>query len=125
MREIITFDRGGVSLHPNHIATFRGAQQMLAKWPTTCARPPPQLLVLHTLSWRTKFTSVIAAASQIVMHAFVRSKDVLIIGTPDGYIASLLAMRSHASQLVWFRYLYLMTSVYLHANWLRVVDAQE
>ena len=125
MREIITFDQGGVSLHPNHIATFRGAQRVLAKWPTTCSRPPPQLLVLHTLSWRTKFTGVIAAAIQIIIHPFVRSKDVLIIGTPGGYIASLLAMRSHDRQLVWFRYLYLITSVYLHANWLRAADAQE
>ncbi|WFD35515.1 N-acetylglucosaminylphosphatidylinositol deacetylase [Malassezia cuniculi] len=120
---IVTFDNGGVSQHPNHIATFQGALHMLRTWDARCKRPAPRLLTLNSFSWRIKFTGTIAAAGQVIAHTLSGTRDALILASPNMYFAGLRAMHAHVSQLVWFRYLYLVTSVYMHANWLHVTEA--
>lgn len=92
---------------------------MINAWSHLCpTRPPPRLLTLTTFSWRLKFTSVVAAAGEIVVYMLSGKNSVLVVTSPQAYLASVRAMHAHVSQLVWFRYLYLMTSMYLHANWL-------
>ena len=90
-------------------------------WTNLCPdRPAPQVLTLNTFSWRIKFTSVVAAAGQIVAYLLGNTHAVLVVASPHAYLASVRAMHEHVSQLVWFRYLYLLTSVYLHSNWLNM-----
>lgn len=105
--QILTFDARGVSQHSNHIATYHGArraQSLLVQ--------QPDLLILHSRSVWTKFGGMLVA----VMDTLTSRDDLRTLVTPYRYLRALAAMREHASQLVWFRYLYVMCSTYMHTN---------
>ena len=105
---IITFDADGISLHPNHRALYHGARLVRDTW---TGINPPTVFALQTLSWRTKFTGPVASVLQrIAPH------DLLVLAPLRAYFVALQAMRRHATQLVWFRYLYVLFSSYMHAN---------
>ncbi|KOS15835.1 hypothetical protein Malapachy_3486 [Malassezia pachydermatis] len=112
---IITFDHQGVSLHPNHKAVYHGVQAMQARWPAEHGSRP-KVWALVTLSWRSKFLGYLASMGQLAS-----TYDVLILTPWATYWQSLMAMRQHASQLVWFRYLYVLCSSYMHANAFRTM----
>lgn len=112
---ILTFDAGGVSLHPNHRALFHGALQLQAALMADEARMVA-LWTLHTWSWRTKFWGMWASVWQRV-----DAHDYLFRSTLREYGQSLQAMYQHQTQLVWFRYLYVFFSSYMYANRVRVV----
>ncbi|CEH13256.1 N-acetylglucosaminyl phosphatidylinositol de-N-acetylase [Ceraceosorus bombacis] len=120
---IITFDAKGVSRHPNHIALYRAAQLWLRS--QSSSHPSPRILALQTLPLSTKFLSLFGSLWQhqtlrcAIPHlASAKQRD----STPvrallplygqggTNYLTALRAMRDHASQLVWFRYLYILLS---------------
>ena len=107
---ILTFDAGGVSLHPNHRALFHGAVQVQSELAT-----PPTLWTLHTWSWRAKFWGVLASLLQRG-----DARDILFRSSLREYGRSLQAMYQHQTQLVWFRYLYVLFSSYMYANRIRL-----
>lgn len=103
---ILTFDERGVSLHPNHRALVHGVRTVAPR-----ADMPLELWTLHTWSWRIKFLSYVTSAAQRwAPH------DVVVLAPWSASWQALSAMRQHTSQLVWFRYLYVLTSAYMHAN---------
>ena len=105
--QILTFDARGVSQHSNHIATYHGArraQSLLVQ--------QPDLLILQSRSVWTKFGGMSVA----VMDTLSSRDGLRTLVTPHRYLRALSAMREHASQLVWFRYLYVMCSTYMHTN---------
>jgi len=108
---ILTFDAGGVSLHPNHRALFHGAVQLQSELAT-----PLPLWLLHTWSWRTKFWGVLGSVLQRV-----DARDYMFRSSLREYTQSLQAMYQHQTQLVWFRYLYVLFSSYMYANRVRLV----
>lgn len=105
--QILTFDAGGVSQHANHIATYYGArhaQSLLGQ--------QPDLLTLQSRSIWTKFGGMAVA----VMDTLTSRNGLHSLAAPHRYLRALAAMREHASQLVWFRYLYVLCSTYMHTN---------
>lgn len=104
----MTFDQWGVSGHPNHRAVHAG----VAAWAASCRGPsPPLAFALRSEPLLLKF---IAWARLL----FVRPGDAVAM-TTDGACGSSTpraCMRAHASQLVWYRHLFLAASQYAVLN---------
>jgi N-acetylglucosaminylphosphatidylinositol deacetylase len=104
---ILTFDAGGVSGHPNHIATYRGCVAF------TRLRPTIQLLTLRTSPLVLKYLGIFALlfppnttqTSHCVARIGNRSPGLVVQG-----------MRAHSSQLTWFRWLFILFSHYTYFN---------
>ncbi|PWN43796.1 LmbE-like protein [Ceraceosorus guamensis] len=121
---IITFDAKGVSGHPNHIALYRAAQLWLRSQSSSnrSSSSSPRILALQTLPLSTKFLSLFGSLWQ---HQTLRSLLPLYGHGGTNYLTALRAMRHHASQLVWFRYLYILLSGHMWGSVLcpvRVTD---
>lgn len=109
---IVTFDRYGVSQHPNHIDVHRSVAEMRNS-------TPPGLLYyqLKTRGLLAKYAGPLAA----ILHSIFsggesqRSKFSILI-PPTAVWKSVAAMQRHASQLVWFRYLFVLFSSYTYIN---------
>lgn len=101
----MTFDEGGITAHPNHVA--------LASVP---AFVNTQTLFLQSPSVLAKFTGPLYALYTGVklLQQDSDSNIVTIVASPRQYLEALYAMQSHWSQLVWFRWLYVTFS---HLMW--------
>lgn len=103
IRTIVTFDDRGVSDHPNHIAVCRGARGFAQHNRNVV------LLELVTKSLWIKYIGALSVllprreASSVAIH-------------PMHCLSSFTGMKFHASQLAWFRYLYLLFSSYSVQN---------
>ncbi|CAD7703995.1 unnamed protein product [Ostreobium quekettii] len=106
---IITFDAHGVSGHPNHSATFRGIMLYLQSQEGQKERPCVWTLV--SCSVFRQFSGVVnIPATWLISHP---SAAVILTRDPA---ASWMAMRQHASQWVWFRWLFIAFSSYVYIN---------
>ncbi|KII84272.1 hypothetical protein PLICRDRAFT_32348 [Plicaturopsis crispa FD-325 SS-3] len=140
---ILTFDTQGVSSHPNHIAIPLGLAHLLTSPAFALSlrpSPVPRLYSLGTVPLPNKYIGPIAAILAkfdigvaalmrrfgwdapvdanlgLDMHVFVSGRD--------DYLRSLGAVKAHASQLVWFRWLYAAFSRYMWVNeWVEVKPA--
>jgi N-acetylglucosaminylphosphatidylinositol deacetylase len=132
---VITFDAFGISGHPNHCDTSIAARKALSETPKAY-----DLLELVTVPLAVKYTGltgIIYEAVNLMAESAMTKFDRLAAGNipaeslpasygPDQYVALIDlsdawkfgfgAMKCHGSQLVWFRYLYLIFSRYLHVN---------
>lgn len=109
---IVTFDRYGVSSHPNHIAVHNGVRELKSSM-------PPGLLYLQLRSRNilTKFVGPLATLSYAIFSAtYVSRTNFVALVHPTVAWASMAAMRRHTSQLVWFRYLFVVFSSYTYVN---------
>lgn len=102
---LLTFDRDGVSGHTNHRDVHAGAQMALQG-----ARTP--LYELVSLPLLRKYSGLLAALGPV-------RRGELVAVAADAPAKSWQAMQAHASQLVWYRVLYLGLSAYCHVNYLR------
>ena len=103
--KVLTFDAGGASGHRNHFATHRGVRHFLSR------RPELQGWALETVGPALRFTSWLGAAAV----ALAIQEDALLHVTPKA-LAPQRAMLCHRSQLAWFRWLYMATSVHMCIN---------
>ncbi|KAF9511091.1 hypothetical protein BS47DRAFT_1347109 [Hydnum rufescens UP504] len=87
---ILTFDRMGVSGHPNHISLFKGAARLYSG---------PMMPLYYY------FARILRPQN-----------DTIYVSGPHGYLTALKAMQQHSSQLVWFRWLYVLFSCYMWVN---------
>ncbi|EMD35437.1 hypothetical protein CERSUDRAFT_116200 [Gelatoporia subvermispora B] len=138
---ILTFDADGISSHPNHVSLLHGASHLITSWssPSAAARPAPQLYALTTVPLATKYTGVLGA---LAVHLRLRALALIQLLSTYGearertsgapafvsgvreYRAALRAMQQHRSQLVWFRWLYVIFSRYMWANeWVAIAPA--
>lgn len=132
---VITFDAFGVSGHPNHCDTSLAVRKALGETPKAY-----DLLELVTVPLAVKYTGLIGIvyeAVNLMAESAMTKFDRLAAGNipaeslppsavSDQYVALIDwgeawsfgfgAMKCHGSQLVWFRYLYLLFSRYLHVN---------
>ena len=122
---IVTFDQGGVSGHPNHVALFHGAQNFLralmqrhAGW--EC---PVKLYTLTSVNVLRKYSSVLDAVST-VMTCIWRRKErgefptpLLVVSGPGSVRTAQRAMTTaHRSQMRWFRWGWIGVSRYMVVN---------
>ncbi|KAG9005307.1 N-acetylglucosaminyl-phosphatidylinositol de-N-acetylase [Tulasnella sp. JGI-2019a] len=133
--DLITFDSGGVSNHPNHISVYNGARLLLSSYdPTKGLR----LFKLETVRLTRKYTGILAplstrAALWMELYAVPAagrlakeylgvdilkppSHHTIFLSSASGYWTAVQAMRQHPSQLVWFRWLNVMFSRYMWVN---------
>jgi N-acetylglucosaminylphosphatidylinositol deacetylase len=109
---IVTFDRYGVSGHPNHIAVHNGVLELKESMP-----PGLIYLQLRTRSLFTKYVGPLAALPYTTFSAtYVSRSNFVALIHPGLAWASMAAMQRHASQLVWFRYLFVLFSSYTYVN---------
>ncbi|CAK9784579.1 LmbE-like protein [Cutaneotrichosporon oleaginosum] len=104
---LLTFDDAGVTQHPNHIALAHARAHLRL-----------ESLLLHSPRLATKFTGVGWAIFVAARDALRRgpSHHATFVSTPAQYAQTLYAMRAHASQLVWFRWLYVAFSRLMWVN---------
>ncbi|TPX68037.1 hypothetical protein SpCBS45565_g03337 [Spizellomyces sp. 'palustris'] len=122
---VITFDNGGISGHPNHRALFEGIRYFLnlpASSSTSPRRQIPLCYALKTVSLLRKYLFIGDLGLTVVPHLLFRARDgmkshsAVFVATPQQFLQARTAMTRHKSQLVWFRYLYILFSRYMIVN---------
>jgi len=113
---IFTFDEYGVSGHPNHIAIPNAVASINA---SAQAELKAYSLVTHTLL--IKYSGVLTPFFFRLGHLVGLDRNACTAaGTRSsnlaGYLTALRAMSKHRSQLVWFRWIYLIFSRYMWTN---------
>lgn len=136
----MTFDREGVSGHPNHKSLPVGVKQLMSSLKEV------RLFTLITTPLPTKYVGILAPsfakfdlyASDLLhlleaqLARILTMLDISISSAPKKsarpevmpvfvsgikeYWAGVQAMRAHPSQLVWFRWLYVLSSRYMWVN---------
>lgn len=114
---ILTFDEYGVSGHPNHVSIPNAIASVI----NTNAHPEIEAYSLVTHRLLIKYSGVLTPFFIRLGHVMGLSKNACATaGTYSsnlaGYLTALRAMRKHRSQLVWFRWLYLIFSRYMWVN---------
>ncbi|KAF5373319.1 hypothetical protein D9615_007426 [Tricholomella constricta] len=136
---ILTFDAGGISGHPNHRSLPKGAVRLLEQRTHTFT-----LYTLITRPVLVKYTGILAplhakfSLAQDRLYPLLHTRIIelqralqlatnpiskqpqappatVVSGIPN-YVTALNAMRAHKSQLVWFRWLYVLFSRYMWVN---------
>jgi len=110
VKTIFTFDAYGISGHPNHISLSNAVD--LLKQPTSSK---PELRVYHLVS-RNRVIKYTGALSMPFTFLSASKSQPATFMDPEGYLQALRAMRQHRSQLLWFRYLYILFSRYMYIN---------
>jgi len=139
---VITFDHAGVSSHPNHVALHKTVSDYLMRglgreYHTWLSEGKlgqgggpiiPVAYALHTPSLAIKYLGLPMALFEHIhamrsaesvdaeKQADPRPQKLVFLSSPAQSIRTLQAMRSHASQLVWFRYLYALFSMLMYGS---------
>lgn len=92
------------ALLPTPLAKKRMSSQL-----HSLARSRPQAIKERNRNKNKQTTPSLPLALQI-------PHTLLFVSSPDGFFKSRAAMKCHASQLVWFRYLYVLFSRYMLIN---------
>ena len=106
VRSILTFDEGGVSGHPNHIACARGVQHWRQQGQRTC-----NVLCLHSTWLPWKYGGLLQALLSVV----VLPHDVFFLSL-EPLLVWRLMRTCYTSQFTWYRRLYCLASRYVYLN---------
>jgi N-acetylglucosaminylphosphatidylinositol deacetylase len=129
--QIVTFDAGGITQHPNHIPLAAGVRAL------SRSSHPIRLVLLETVPKHIKFTGPLYPLGLKTIHllsqvSFLadnwnfrtgKGSSLTITSTIEGYKLALEAMMRHKSQLVWFRWLYVGASKYMWSNTLVLAES--
>lgn len=107
---VLTFDEKGISAHPNHISCFHALQFL---YTNGLVPPNVQIFVLETVSLLRKYIGFLDLYPSFFSPTF------MVLCSPR---IAWSAMRKHRTQLVWFRYLYLLFSRYVFLNTFRRIS---
>ncbi|XP_032823781.1 N-acetylglucosaminyl-phosphatidylinositol de-N-acetylase isoform X2 [Petromyzon marinus] len=104
---VLTFDAEGVSGHANHVSVYHALRNLQSqkRLPSGC-----RTLYLQSVSLLRKYVSIMDLPLSLL-----RSQALVCLASLDEYEMG-LAMRCHRSQLVWFRWLYILFSRYMLIN---------
>ncbi|KAI8906727.1 putative N-acetylglucosaminyl-phosphatidylinositol-deacetylase [Gorgonomyces haynaldii] len=103
---LVTFDEYGISGHKNHQSLYFAVLE--AKRQDKIKIPCFKLVSVPVMQ---KFSGLFEA-----LWTATVSDRMVFFATPQDYLLSVRAMFCHRSQLVWFRYLYLLFSRYMIIN---------
>ena len=138
---LITFDKEGVSGHPNHISLYHGARLFVSE--LLLNRPgwdsPVDLYTLASVSFLRKYSSVVDVLTTLVHTLFskkegMRGKGVDVLKGDGNGVSPLLFLsnagevrkgqramtHAHLSQMRWFRWGWIWGSRYMVVNDLRL-----
>lgn len=122
---VLSFDRRGVSGHPNHCDASR-AVRLFASTRSTADLTVVELeSVPLYLKYLGAFNVIYEYVRESIYTASAEGttavqRAIALMPPGEYYGMGWGAMRQHRSQLVWFRFLYLLFSRYLHINTLYV-----
>lgn len=110
---VLTFDGRGVSGHANHTAIHKAVSHLAStgQVPNDCC-----LLSLVTVGLLRKYIAFL----ELPLSWLLPSCLCCIIGS-QGYRRAKAAMLCHRSQLLWFRYLYIIFSRYMFVNTFQMI----
>lgn len=123
---LLTFDDKGVSSHPNHYSLYYGSQRLLDSLPKDAVHL--RAYALKTYPIYIKYSGWITIFSKFYLYAY-QTGDAISSGIPTlrftsgiaSYLTIFRAMNQHHSQMVWFRWLYLLFSSYMWRNdWIEI-----
>ena len=127
---LITFDRSGISSHPNHISLYHGAVSFVK---SVVARHsgwenPIKLYTLSSVNVVRKYTSILEAPLTVTNTIFNKKEvgdfptPLLFVSGLSGYRTAQKAMTSaHESQMRWFRWGWISISRYMIVNDLKKI----
>ncbi|KAI9709591.1 MAG: N-acetylglucosaminyl-phosphatidylinositol de-N-acetylase [Bogoriella megaspora] len=130
---LITFDRSGVSSHPNHISLLHGSRAFLkalmhrhSGW--DC---PIKLYTLTSTNIVRKYMGLLDAPLTFLMSMLgkkemakgVPSRMLFANGPRDYWTARRAMTEAHQSQMLWFRWFWIVLSRYMTINDLRLDKA--
>jgi N-acetylglucosaminylphosphatidylinositol deacetylase len=113
----LTFDNKGISGHPNHIGLHEGAAEFVRR----SAKHDVTVFSLTTVPVTDKYIGYLAPLYYQVLARMLGAPHIAnsanrFISSFWGYATAFRAMQDHWSQLVWFRWLYILTSRYMWMN---------
>lgn len=126
---LITFDKSGISSHPNHISLYHGARHFIAS--LIHNRPgwgcPVDLYTLTSINIGRKYSSFLDALISLVVMAFSKkqmgdhpSPLLFMSGIGEIRTAQKAMTTAHKSQMRWFRWGWIGFSRYLVVNDLKL-----
>jgi N-acetylglucosaminylphosphatidylinositol deacetylase len=126
---LITFDRSGISSHPNHISLFHGARHFIASLMHN--RPgwqcPVDLYTLTSINIVRKYTSFFDSIVSVLAMAFSSKQTgdhpsplLFLSGPGEVRIAQTAMTTAHKSQMKWFRWGWIGLSRYMVVNDLKL-----
>ena len=117
---VVTFDKGGASGHPNHVATWRGCVELTRAAATRGQPPPVPVWALRTLRpYRRLLGPADAALAAVLAFArgAMRGQAAELLLAPRGAAAAArTAMAEHRSQTTWYRGAFMQLAAYVHMN---------
>ncbi|XP_017020479.1 N-acetylglucosaminyl-phosphatidylinositol de-N-acetylase [Drosophila kikkawai] len=116
IQAIFTFDRDGVSSHPNHCAVYYAAASLcLANLlPKDC-----KFYTLDSINVVRKYLSIF----DLLCTCFMSTHWCILNWKEAAIVRS--AMKEHQSQMKWFRWLYIYTSRYMFINSMRQINLSD
>ncbi|XP_017060732.1 N-acetylglucosaminyl-phosphatidylinositol de-N-acetylase [Drosophila ficusphila] len=116
IQAIFTFDRDGVSSHPNHCAVYYAAASLcLANLlPKDC-----KFYTLDSINVIRKYLSIL----DLLCTCFMSTHWCILNWKEAAIVRS--AMKEHQSQMRWFRWLYIYTSRYMFINSMRQISLSD
>jgi len=123
---LLTFDHMGVSSHPNHYSLYYATRRLLASLAPEAT--PMRAYALRTHPILVKYSGWVTLLSKLYPNPY-QIRDVAASGMPAlrftsgiaSYLTTFRAMNQHHSQMVWFRWLYLLFSSYMWRNdWIEI-----
>jgi N-acetylglucosaminylphosphatidylinositol deacetylase len=118
---VLSFDERGVSGHPNHCAVHHTLKSMQLSKTT---RQVEAVYSLSSVNLARKYVFLLDLLPSLLHHHQQQQdkQNLLAISSPSDYILTFKAMLCHKSQLMWFRWLYLVSSRYMLINYLDRMD---
>jgi len=125
---LITFDRHGVSSHPNHQSLYHGSRLFLkdlmrrhSGW-----EPPIKFYTLTTTNVLRKYLSILDSPASVLSIVLSRKEVganpaplLFVSGAVDYWTAQTAMTTAHKSQMKWFRWGWVGVSRYMVINVLR------
>jgi N-acetylglucosaminylphosphatidylinositol deacetylase len=126
---LITFDKTGISSHPNHISLYTGARHFISS--LIYNRPgwqcPVDLYTLTSINIARKYSSFLDSVISILVMAFSERKTsnhpsplLFMSGVGEVRIAQNAMTTAHKSQMKWFRWGWIGLSRYMVINDLKL-----
>ncbi len=131
---LVSFDNQGISGHINHRAVAFAVRLLTKNTNYTMIKMSYEL---KSVSILRKYASLLdfyvifisrllhSLLSYLIPFHLISSShisDILLINTPNDYLASRNAFASHKSQFSWDRYIYLIASRYMFINELKYIE---
>lgn len=109
---VITFDKEGISSHPNHVSCYHAA----LLWKEKSLAKQREVWALETVPVYRKYLLYVDALFAFFTRDPENQNKVLFLNDQYAYERLKIALGKHISQMVWFRQLYMMFSRYMLAN---------